>query len=420
MATKIHNVILRYTWDKSEDQRATGHISASNALRSRGEGGVGLLHTQTMRDALVLHWIQRMNAHSKDPEKAPDWYQVTVDILLHNVHKAVLTNPLVQKWDSVNHLMPPSISYFWDPWVSKTGGATPHRENLIHPSTSQEVEDLLFWYHPCFQGYATARWWAPTWTGLAEGKFGVVPTTLGDLRLLRAKSTNELQVTSRDRTNMHKAIDRLFDKLPDAWKEVWPGQLPVAAQPNEGALFNQVSIFRPHYAPEHALLSMDNKPRYRFLLQRIVTREDLLRSAKQQAELDGFQLNNLTDQEIWKRTAPKSAIFYPKFTDLLWRMLLGNVSTGLHWMDSQKCPECNLVQTAQHLFWACSIAKEIWKEVSEIWGNLGVNDWNDLSCYSDILFGYLRTYKEPGIQRRAYPILRGAMEHPVPTMRMEP
>lgn len=71
------------------------------------------------------------------------------------------------------------------------------------------------------------------------------------------------------------------------------------------------------------------------------------------------------ETDLWR--AVKSTERVPKANDLLYRLLLGTVRTGLDltWMDweGQSCPVEGEVQTLYHLFVDCVVARSVWEEM---------------------------------------------------------
>lgn len=72
---------------------------------------------------------------------------------------------------------------------------------------------------------------------------------------------------------------------------------------------------------------------------------------------------------IWK-SLRQVKIDYPKFTDLYWKLNLGKLRTGETWMESANCPICDTTQIAEHLFWICPAAKEIWQNFQARWQDI--------------------------------------------------
>ena len=60
----IESIIHKYAFEREEHQRLTGPIPAAQAFRPLAEGGLGLINTWVMREALSLYWIHKLALHA--------------------------------------------------------------------------------------------------------------------------------------------------------------------------------------------------------------------------------------------------------------------------------------------------------------------------------------------------------------------
>lgn len=73
---EIEKVLYRYLWDSREGEKTKpGVISRSSAIKPIKQGGLSMLHTRTMRDALVFKWVATMDNWEKGAlNSEPCWY----------------------------------------------------------------------------------------------------------------------------------------------------------------------------------------------------------------------------------------------------------------------------------------------------------------------------------------------------------
>ena len=198
------------------------------------------------------------------------------------------------------------------------------------------------------------------------------------------------------------AATRLLYMLPASWRELLNGQPMIRQQRKE------IGIGRRR---DDSMLdiSASNRQIYEPLLVDNYLEKDLLGNFTPLCRRDNVSLEGTSDQKIWKSLRHRE-VDYPKFTDLYWKMILGCVRTGEEWMDSRDCPVCNTVQLAQHLFWDCPVAQEIWRTIFAYWeGITGTQIATPKSWGALLLMGVARNTEiwRVGIHKRRWRILFG-------------
>lgn len=90
---------------------------------------------------------------------------------------------------------------------------------------------------------------------------------------------------------------------------------------------------------------------------------DLLVNFKAVCVRDGVDISQISSTKIWM-SAWKRKVDKPKFGDLYWKLILGKVVAGDHWLNEKAdCPICLTTQLAEHLFWVCPVAQLVWKRL---------------------------------------------------------
>ena len=324
----------------------------------------------------------------------------------HNVHnlpiklvKEQCQHPWIQSWEAKNRVLPPSVQHFWGRW-STNAVTRCSRRNLIQPQTAEEVDRIRFWYHPQFIGKQRPIWGFPVWKNLSDGFYGDVPEVLGDMRYLCAQSSEEMGVDRHQRQYLRLAFRRLVEHLPEEWKAVWPGTMPVPTVIFNGEVFNQLYVYRPAARVKHVPLTGETRDRYQALLEGTIPEKDLFKTARDIARRDHIDLTGVSETRVWESFYPKPRVFYPKVTDLLWRIALGRCRTGEDWMPRPTCPVCQVRQTVDHLFVHCPIARVVWDKLGGYWREITAQTISTPVTLGDVLFGTIRPFNDPTTRRR--------------------
>lgn len=104
-----------------------------------------------------------------------------------------------------------------------------------------------------------------------------------------------------------------------------------------------------------------------------------------------IRINNVHATICWKRERQALSALAPSRRDLLSRLLRNALPLGfkrIHWtIEAQtKCMLCEdeTLETADHIFWRCKFAKEIWNNVVTPWRN---HQYNAIG-WREVLIGY--------------------------------
>jgi exonuclease III len=388
----IERTILQFVWGRNSEEKLIGPIKNSHAYRPIELGGLNLISVKTMWKSLALYWIGRMKAaKALPPDQRPSWYTVTCLILTRDTNtqiKPMIEAPWEQIWDVRQKLPPPSVHQFLRHW--KAGTAMPPI------TTVEELAGVEFWFHPLLNKQGRKqRWEAPVWKDLFNG------TSL--LRPIRTLSQAwDIKIGKvRASVRQRGAVTRLFANLPIEWTTLIEGR--TEALPTGTAV--ESGVYSP-YTNSYQTVQMatSNKKLYRHLLKETFGSEDLLSYLKLVCRRDKVSIAQYTERRIW-RSIRQTRVDYPKFTDLYWKLILGRVRSGEHWMERPDCPICHVRQSPEHLFWECPAAKAVWERLEIIWEQITgrpltqkINSWAAL-----LLSGITHssgTFKRRYIKRR--------------------
>lgn len=429
----IQSIIHKYAYEREESQKLMGPIPAAQASRPVTQGGLGLINTQVAREALSLYWIHKLAAHTEmrdlnldkvnpieglDEEppfifgeahtldvlsSSPKWIPLMIDIMRHNLPVKLVKEqcqyPWIQAWETKNRVMPPSVQHFWSRW-STNAIIRCSRRNLKQPVTAEEVDKVRFWYHPVLTGNQRPLWGFPVWQKLSDGFYGETPEVLRDLRYMRTQTAEEMGVDRHQRANLLRAFERLIKHLPVEWKAVWPGTLQAPSTIFTGEVFNQLYVYRPMAVVKHVPLTGNTHDRYLALLEGTIPYKDLFKTAREIALRDNIDLTDITEARVWESFAPKPLVFYPKVTDLLWRIALGRCRVGENWMPKTHCHLCRVRHTVDHLFVHCRLAQAVWVKVEQYWVDITGHTVTIPATLGDVLFGTIRPFNDPTTRRR--------------------
>lgn len=391
----LQRVIFRYVWKRPPGTRCAGPIRNLHALRNKDEGGLGLLDIGTMHKALALSWIKALEQGWKNPTLKPVWYDLMVELFLHNAPQwalAVLDRPWVQQWRK-RESYPISIQHFWQIWKD-------FRVPYTEPGEREELLKINFWFHPTLYNARNGgiKWHAPCWRAMLAGNKRVGPVkSIKDLLDLEKSPAPQ---------SWKSAAVRIRREFRESWQTLI-GTDGGAAAPEEDPTVQDNGTAA---AAEGAIpVDSNNKARYIALLSHSLGRAkegraDLLRSFRSLCLRDGISLH-ISDKNIWRMTT-NDRDDYPPFQDLYWALLIGKLRTGEPWMPNDGiCPCCDTLQTAEHLFWKCPLAQVAWGEVQRLWGLIDASvdlafptRWAGL-----LLTGYTHTkgqFKEIGNRKR--------------------
>lgn len=350
--------------------KCMGVTTHADSLRPRAEGGMGILDISAMRKALCLWWIQALERGYSDPPKAPVW-QALAEELFRTVDppKQALSRPWFQKWyRQRSPKFPPSINQFWVHWVE-------HRDSQPYPETREQVLNTVFWFHPNIynQRNGAIKWGANCWLEMAAGIPGEKPPILTIQDILQV--ANDASAPQ----GWKGAAKRIQKEFPQEWLTLLDPAAPRVLNDNDETPEKWPLMVTPGrgISDTHTPVMSSNKQRYSTLLKDTVAKGQkgatagspkvLLSTFRQLCGRYNVSLEGIKDSEIWRGVAAPGTD-YPKLSDLIYSCLHDRVSTGREFMrDEGFCPTCKEVQTAEHLFWRCPIAKKAWARMEWWW-----------------------------------------------------
>ena len=344
----IEKAINRYMW-ASKGEKVRAPIAHAQLTRPIVEGGLNVMNLTVMKQALSLYWIAKLEA-SATTEHQPGWVQIVKEILTHGYPETTrkkLTRPWVQVWDARQGLPPASVEHFWHYW------SRVHLNNQPTPPSRAHLNNILFWYHPQLSlGRASPRWGSKVWTDLFRGVYTPEPVSrIGQL----IDIANGVHAVPQ---NVKQAVQRVILKFPEQWKVLLNETHDDRVQEIQAGVYSRRS-------KSTIDLNSDNRAIYEHLLVDTYVPKDLLSTFKTLCARDSVDLTNIPDKDIWSGLYhPES---YAKFTDLYWRLIMAITRTGEAWMDKSDCPMCGETQLAEHLFWRCPAAKQVWLTVQRQW-----------------------------------------------------
>ena len=411
---EIEETVERYIWVKEPNQPLRRSLRNTQAIKSVKEGGIGALDISTMRAALNIYWIARLKKYQWESpqEDTPGWIPLAMELILETgtpnrgvteAQKKLLRYPWVQRWQRSEQRMPASIQYWWQPWTENNRKAG-HRHHLRQPRTAEEVQHIYFWFHPqIWQGERSVKWGSCVWVDLGEGRYGPVPQTLKELVGYSTKDAYESacreQGTARAAT-LQRAIKHLLELLPDKWKEIWDWEQDRNRLPGHtGPLFDQAVV---HAKNGMTLpLGATNKQLYKLLVSNVEDPESLhmrLTRLGSYSYLDS-QMVNKEPERIWEMLEQKK-LYYPKVTDLLWRIFHDICNAGKSWAEPRDCPICNQRQVPEHLFWTCPAAQAVWALHQRIWYRCTLEPYPALESYTAMMLDGASTTESQNSHRR--------------------
>lgn len=354
----IERTVLRFVWNRPEGTNVVGDIPLRDTYRPITEGGLGLIKISTMRKTLGLYWIQRLEeAQSLESEDRPPWYPVLMEIMTRRANpeiRPMLTKPWKQVWESRPPPLPSSIDQFLRLWKLDIAS--------IPPTNREELANTDFWFHPRInRGRTRVRWAAPIWHEFFEGTTNLTPVkTLGQMWVI---SSGEVYATQRQKG----AAMRFMANLPEEWQEIGVG--------SSTSMTTRESIgFYSFSSQSHIpIRGTSNNQHYAHIAPDGYSQKDLLANFRALCARDRVDLRSISDKKIWLSLRQRG-VDYPKFTDLYWQLIMGTVRTGEEWMTSANCPICNTLQVAEHLFWICPAARQVWAKLREIWQDITNED----------------------------------------------
>ena len=410
----LEGMIERYIWVREPNEKLRRSLKATQAIKPIRDGGLNAMDLNTMRLSLNIFWVARMKHFwvKDNPDLTPGWVPLAIETILtagentlwsQGKFRAQLKFPWAQRWLRSEHLTTPSVHYWWRPWVENNREAG-HRHHMIPPTTAEEVKSVYFWFHPVlWRGENSVKWGSKVWIELSEGRYGPVPNTISDLAFLQRR---ESQYAMREVTNTEKvatlqrAINHLLNLLPEDWKNLW--NWDSEPRPTE--------IFRGQYfdgsvvwAKSNKVLPLNssNKNIYRLLLENQMDPEPLHNKLWDLGEYNEPHLDILKEEpeRIWLMVDHKK-LYYPKVTDLLWRILTGTCNAGKAWADPRDCPICRTRQTPEHLFWDCPAAKAVWAMHKTVWQRATEEEYPGCNSYTEMMLDGTVEVKDTDNHRR--------------------
>lgn len=397
--TNLQQLCDRYIWNTAAGNRCSPSIPLSQTRRKPDEGGLGVLDVKTMKQALTLHWIRRLEELANTPSPLrPMWYPLMMELFLHKVpetYKLATKRPWAQSTNLHQQTYPPSIQHFWKDWAL-------HRQNPQLPQTTEDLLATNFWLHPSLPkgGRGTVKWGAPCWRVLLEGEFPGAPIL----------SVNQLIGVVTGKYPVPKSTVQAAQRLLSAFPPTWSRLLP-SAMAEETAAMKEAGLYS-RLTDTHVPVTGTNKQRYDHLLGDTLRQpkchEDLLLPLKRVCQRDGITLS-FTDKQVWN-SLKWVGVDYPKFADLYWQLVHNAVRTGEDWMPhSGFCPRCNVPQVAEHMLFHCPIAKTAWSVTRKVYfGRTGIKR-RPYQKWAEVLtdgFGY-RDGDKGDLQFRLWRVLYG-------------
>lgn len=321
----------------------------------------------SVRNSLSIYWIRQLR-------RGKIWASLVTEILTHGIPEESarkITMPWAQTWSSKGATITPAVKHFWPYW----------EQTLLHlviqPTLPEEVFGTHFWFHPAISKQCRFNWHAQGWGRLWNGDGCTHPVrTLGDLRPIWLGDCKVDQQIKRIVMNLFKNLPREWLRIiqtPDNCDRSLPADIPF----EHTAIFNRLGVSIPlespmskiskHVATPYGLSSSVMPRNVEGRPDRGYELPDLLINFRRICTRDGLDISRISSRTIWKATRARK-IDAPKFSDLYWKLLLGKVVAGDHWLrEKANCPVCYDVQLAEHLFWLCPIAQIVWKRLRHIW-----------------------------------------------------
>jgi exonuclease III len=353
---KIQRPIQAFIWKRDENQRMVGKIANRDSWRSREEGGLALLHVQSMQEAIVLEWISKLEKAYKSPaEKRPQWYNLMMELMKVRAPKSyqhAVDRPWAQRFTlNKEPAYPPSIDHFWKIWHK-------HRDYQPDPETLSELMGIDFWLHPAFKRRNAVQWGKQCWKQMKTGTASSPPVK-------NVKDLLEMGKNERMPTALRDAARRLVREFPMAWAALLEDaeDLPEGESP-------QLQMLVTYGDAKYKPINEPNRVRYAHLVQDAYGKGGktaLLEPFRQLCIRDEVDLSEYPEKRIWAMTQDTS-IDYSLFSDLYWVLIIGRCETGESWMyNNGNCPLCGVTQTPEHLFWRCPTAVALWKSAKTLW-----------------------------------------------------
>lgn len=369
--TAFREVVDRYIWARTGDQKTEAPIALQEVTRPRNEGGLNTMDISTMVTSLNMYWIQQMDLQLDfDVTERKSWTIVATEIMLFHAPahvKKIVTRPWDQWWGHQElKVKQQSISHFWSRWVLVG------RERQLEPETLRELLAINFWYHPEFKSHGKNRprhangCWLKMLSGEGLQRPIITVQDLIQVSLARVAGTNQA---------MERAARQLVQLFPSKWKTLIGDNLedpslcgPIAKRFRQTAISNKFGATLP-------LAGTENKPIYTLLKRNLLYKKtsdvkDLLDNFRKLCERDGVTFSNFPARAVWSSTRDRE-VDYPKFSDLYWKLVHGRVRCGEEWMgEFHLCPECKVPQTVEHLFWDCPIAVSSWRHMADTFAQI--------------------------------------------------
>jgi hypothetical protein len=397
----LEDTVERYIWVRDPEERIKRSLKAAHSVKPFEEGGLNAMDLNTMRLSLNIFWVARMKEYlwpkPAGDAQSPGWISLALEGIMttgqeslwsQGKFRAQLRYPWAQRWLRSEHKALPSIQYWWRPWVENQR-AMGYRHHMRQPASPEEVKTVYFWFHPAtWQGENSVKWGSKVWIDLSEGQYGPTPNTVADLVYLQRHDITKYmraQTDSARVATLQRAITHLLNLLPKEWKEVWNwDREPRPENLHTGQYFDGSVVWSK--TGDTLPVSSTNKQFYKLLLANLMDPESLHHRLWGIGQFSELQEKLLTEepQKVWLMIDQRR-IYYPKVTDLLWRILHGTCNAGKPWAVPRDCPICRTRQIPEHLFWDCPAARAVWALHKVYWLKATQDEYPEWSTFADLI-----------------------------------
>ena len=374
-------------WRLVWDEKKKGVINRVSACHKPKQGGVGCQHLDTIIKASAISMVCRMEKHPDYP-----WVRIAKSLMRNAKTKCttIKKDTLEVPWrqitgDTRTSMMYPSIQHIWKTWWDMLDWNKHQQKSIIRfvdPEVERDVLSIRHWYYPHLtdrdpetKSIGVSLWKQPIWKEILNRN--TLPALKGHARIgdLWDPTTRKPRFVSRNKETQNSfnlAVDQLIRNLPKEWPDITNPEIDLGWE-DDDPIFDNCKIACLDTKGEEKLYSL-RKVSYTMIYTEIIKKvlstisfhDKLINVKRAMRPLVKREINS---KEIWGSCRRMETT--GKLNDLLFRFLHGKVLTGnaLFWLgeEEQRCPIDSEVQTIQHIWIECDVAKEAWKLFRTVW-----------------------------------------------------